>query len=410
MSDIIEKEILGNVSFINMGQSPDSIYYNEEGFGLPLIQGNADIKERKTIKRFWTTQFTKICDEDDIILTVRAPVGYVGLATFKSCIGRGVCSIKPVGVEPKYLYYLLIFNEENWKTFEAGTTFNAVTSKEVFNFPLRIIKSTAEQYHIAHILSTCDAVIEKTQSAIAKYKAIKQGMLHDLFTRGIDVNTGKLRPGYEDAPELYKESILGRIPGEWETEIFSNAFEIISGGTPSTQNKDYWNGQIPWLSVEDFNNGKRYVQTAVKNITEEGLNNSATNLLEKGMIIISARGTVGVISQLGTTMAFNQSCYGINSICKKANNDFVYYFLNYYKNYFGFISFGSVFNTITREYFDEMEIYFPSNEDELAEIIKRMSLIDSTIESEQSYLQKMQLLKKGLMEDLLSGRKKCPDH
>jgi type I restriction enzyme S subunit len=71
---------------------------------------------------------------------------------------------------------------------------------------------------IAKILSTCDEVIEKTEAAIAKYKAIKQGMMHDLFTRGIDTATGKIRPSYQEASELYKESALGMIPKEWEVK------------------------------------------------------------------------------------------------------------------------------------------------------------------------------------------------
>jgi type I restriction enzyme S subunit len=70
------------------------------------------------------------------------------------------------------------------------------------------IPTLLEQHKITQILITTETVIEKTQDAIAKYNAIKQGMLHDLFTRGIDVKTGKLRPRYEDAPELYKESKL----------------------------------------------------------------------------------------------------------------------------------------------------------------------------------------------------------
>ena len=83
------------------------------------------------------------------------------------------------------------------------------------------------QRKIAHILSTADAVIEKTQAAIAKYKAIKQGMLHDLFTRGIDLQTNKLRPKYEDTPELYKESKLGWIPKEWEELQINDCVDAI---------------------------------------------------------------------------------------------------------------------------------------------------------------------------------------
>ena len=269
-----------------------------------------------------------------------------------------------------------------------------------------LLPTKEEQLKITKILSTTDAILEKTKQAIAKYKAIKQGMLHDLFTRGIDTKTGKLRTKYEDAPELYKKSKLGWVPKEWDVEPFSNAFDIISGGTPSTHNKAYWNGNIPWLSVDDFNNGKRYVHTSAKRISEAGLKNSATNLLTKDMIIISARGTVGVISQLGTTMAFNQSCYGFNSINKKITNDFGYYFLIHYKTYFGFSGFGSVFSTITRDYFDTLEIAYPKNENETLEIVKRVSLLDGKIETEQAYLHKIQQIKQGLMSDLLSGKKR----
>ena len=65
-------------------------------------------------------------------------------------------------------------------------------------------------------------MIEKTEAAIAKYQALKQGMMHDLFTRGIDVKTGKLRPSYQDAPELYQESDLGMIPKDWEVNELGN--------------------------------------------------------------------------------------------------------------------------------------------------------------------------------------------
>ena len=92
-----------------------------------------------------------------------------------------------------------------------------------------LIPSYTEQRQIACILSTADAVIEKTQAAIAKYKAIKQGLLQDLFTRGIDLNTNKLRPRYEDAPNLYKESKLGLIPVEWNEKVFGEEVDLIHG-------------------------------------------------------------------------------------------------------------------------------------------------------------------------------------
>ena len=80
---------LSDLAVITMGQSPSSIFYNSRGEGLPLIQGNTDIESRKTIERVWTTAGNKRCDSGDLILTVRAPVGSVAVASKNACIGRG---------------------------------------------------------------------------------------------------------------------------------------------------------------------------------------------------------------------------------------------------------------------------------------------------------------------------------
>lgn len=305
---------------------------------------------------------------------------------------------------PEYAAYLFRGEELRKKIslFGQGSTRYNLPKTQMLSKLYLNVPNKNYQKKIAHILTTCDKVIEQTQFAIAKYKAIKQGMLHDLFTRGLDAN-GKLRPKYEDAPELYKESKLGWVLKNWEVDVFSNKVQIISGGTPPTHNREYWNGTIPWLSVDDFNNGERYVKCATKHITEEGLKNSATNFLKKGMIIISARGTVGVISQLGIEMTFNQSCYGLNSNDTNIHNDYIYYFLIHYKTNSGFISFGSVFSTITKDYFDSLDFYFPKDTNEAKEIVQRISLIDSHIETEENYLFKLQQIKTGLMGDLLNG-------
>ena len=79
--------------------------------------------------------------------------------------------------------------------------------------------------------------------------------------------------------------------GEWKENKLSDLIDLIGGGTPKTSIPDYWNGEIPWLSVVDFNNGKKYVNESEKKITQHGLENSSTKLLEKDDIIISARGT-----------------------------------------------------------------------------------------------------------------------
>ena len=79
-----------------------------------------------------------------------------------------------------------------------------------------------EQRKIARILSTVDDLIERTEALIAKYRAIKQGLMHDLLTRGVDAS-GRLRPPREEAPGLYRESAVGWVPREWETKSSSRS-------------------------------------------------------------------------------------------------------------------------------------------------------------------------------------------
>ncbi len=155
--------------------------------------------------------------------------------------------------------------------------------------------------------------------------------------------------------------------------------EIIGGGTPKTSVSEYWGGDIPWLSVVDFNTGLKFVSSTEKTITQEGLNNSSTKLLNKGDIIISARGTVGVLAILDKPMTFNQSCYGIRSKKGISDTDYLYYLLTDTVRELTQISHGGVFDTITRATFDEIEVAVPPLPEQKA-IASVLSSLDDKID------------------------------
>lgn len=170
---------LGELANVNMGQSPLSEYYNTEGIGLPLIQGNADIENRKTIIRSYTSVVTKRGKIADIIMSVRAPVGEVSKATFDCCLGRGVCAI---AYKNEYLYHYLIYFEKSWAKLSTGSTFDSVNSKQIRELEIPIPKSEEEQTRIATILSDMDAEIAVLEKKLAKTQSIKQGMMQQLLT------------------------------------------------------------------------------------------------------------------------------------------------------------------------------------------------------------------------------------
>ena len=145
---------------------------------------------------------------------------------------------------------------------------------------------------------------------------------------------------------------------EWKEYKFSNIADIIGGGTPKTNIPEYWDGDIPWLSVKDFGNDDKYVYKTEKHITDEGLNNSSTKLLHKGDIIISARGTVGEIAMIPYPMSFNQSCFGIRGK-DFIDKDFLFYFTKTKVRELKGNSHGSVFDTITRTTFDNISCIIP---------------------------------------------------
>ena len=165
---------------------------------------------------------------------------------------------------------------------------------------------------------------------------------------------------------------------EWKEYKLGEIIQIIGGGTPKTSVPEYWDGDIPWLSVSDFNNGKKYVFTTEKHITQLGLNNSSTKLLHKDDIIISARGTVGVVAMIGSDMAFNQSCYGIRNK-DLVDKQYLYYLLVNSVNGLKQNAYGGVFDTITRETFDLIDVSLPSL-DEQRRIAAILSSLDDKID------------------------------
>lgn len=184
---------------------------------------------------------------------------------------------------------------------------------------------------------------------------------------------------------------------EWKTYKLSEILNLISGGTPKTTNPDFWNGNIPWLSIVDFGNANKYVYKAEKSITEEGLKKSSTNILKKGQIIISARGTVGALAVLDRDMAFNQSCYGINAN-DLTSNEFLYYLLKDSIQKIQQNTHGAVFDTITRNTFDHIEVTIPPKAEQ-QKIASILSSLDDKIELNNQMNQTLEQIAQAIFKE-----------
>nr|MCR4826204.1 restriction endonuclease subunit S [Bacteroidales bacterium] len=221
-----EVKKLGNLCNITMGQSPSSEYYNTNGIGMPLIQGNADFNGRKSIIRNYTSQITKSCKKGDVILTVRAPVGAVGIASYDSCIGRGVCALKNAH---QYLYQYLLSIEDSWEKYSAGSTFTCVNSDVLSSIPIPLPVHKAEQQKIAECLSSVDNLIQAEADQLQALKDHKKGLMQQLFPQEGET-TPKLRfLGFEGK---WEEKKLGEIGIFSKGKGISKAETNPNGVTP----------------------------------------------------------------------------------------------------------------------------------------------------------------------------------
>lgn len=173
---------LGSIAKVIMGQSPSSSAYNENKKGLPLVQGNNDIKKGITMNRIWTTEITKTVDHETIIMTVRAPVGSIGVASGKICIGRGVCGIIPEKVNRDFLLKFLEKCDSTWRSLEQGSTFSAISGTDIKNLEINVPTSTKEQNAIADIIVTVDKEIEALDKKLAVLKDQRRYLLNNLIT------------------------------------------------------------------------------------------------------------------------------------------------------------------------------------------------------------------------------------
>lgn len=285
------------------------------------------------------------------------------------------------------------------------------------------------QRRIAAILSTCDAVIEKTQAAIDKYKSIKQGMLHDLFRRGVvsekvkvkskdgewgEKEVWKLRPRFEDAPELYKESKLGWIPKEWEVETIGSWIIPIMSNVDKHIRED--ETMVRLCNYMDVYSNRYLTKELSFSFGSVNFTEIQKFLLQPQDVIITKDSEtpddIGVpsvlVGEIENLICGYHLCILRSKDLQKLNGEFIMLQLqtSSVNNQFAIRANGSTRFGLTIDVINEIFLKIPRNINEQLEIVKRLFTIDTKLQTEQTYLEKMQQLKKGLMDDLLSEKVK----
>lgn len=169
---------LGESCDIVLGQSPSSDTYNADGNGLPFYQGKAEFGDLYPTPEKWCSSPKKIAEENDILITVRAPVGPTNLCPEKSCIGRGLAAIRPRnGMPTRFFLYYLRYIEKEWDSKATGTTFKAITGDVLRNQEMPLPPLPEQERIVARLeellsdLEAGGAALERVRAGVKRYKA-----------------------------------------------------------------------------------------------------------------------------------------------------------------------------------------------------------------------------------------------
>lgn len=413
-----ELRSIGSFAKVRRGASPrpigDPKYFGESSVGWVRI---SDVTQRsyKYLKN--TEQYLSPLGESrslrvnkgDLIMSICATVGKPVIVDMPACIHDGFVQIYDIDdVDTEYLFYLLQFHEKDFeKRGQPGTQVNLNTTI-VENEIVFVPKELDKQQKIAHILTTVDNLIEKTQALIDKYTAVKQGMMHDLFTRGIDLATGQLRPSYEQAPELYKETELGWVPREWGVVTLGSLATRITNGFVGVATPFYSTNEsgVQYLYGNNVRKDRLELHSVLY-VTREFHEKQKKSQLQPGDMLTVQSGHIGTTAVVPPD-AGDMNCHALIITKFKAgiaNSDFISAYCN---SEIGMqrmesIFIGSTILHINTSDLKEFKVLLPALDEQNA-IYGRLSAINAKINTESGLLEKAKLQKKGLMQDLLTGR------
>jgi len=247
-----------------------------------------------------------------------------------------------------------------------------------------------EQQKIAEILSAVDQGIEKVDEAIGKTQRLKNGLMQELLTKGI---------GHKE----FKETEIGRIPTNWEIGKILEIGKITTGKTPSTSNRAYWNGDIPFITPADIKEGK-YIYQTERCVTSQGAQQIGFILPANAVLVVCIGSTIG---KTGLTYKESVTNQQINSIV--CNNDtskhYVYYATTFRADLLRSFSGVAAVPIIKKSLFEQVKLPLPPlpEQQKIAEIL---STVDERLELLRKRKERLERTKRGLMNDLLTGRKR----
>ena len=293
---------LSEVATLIMGQSPPSSTYNEVGEGLPFFQGVRDFNYRYPTPRVYCSAPTRVAEPEDILFSVRAPIGRVNIAHTKCATGRGIAIIKPNDrSDARYLEFALRNMEHTWNVLEtSGSVFGNATKRDLEQLLIPWPADHVERHEIAHILGTLDDKIELNRRMNETLEEMARAIFKDWF-----VDFGPVRAKMEGReaylpeeiwrlfPDRLVDSELGEVPEGWVVVPLPEITDFREG--PGIRHWQYTNSDegTRFINIRCIQGGDLILDTANRVHDEEANGKYSHFHLREWDIVLSASGTLG---------------------------------------------------------------------------------------------------------------------
>lgn len=368
---------IGEIAAITMGQSPPSSVVNDEGEGLPFIQGNAEFGARYPAPRQFAADCPKVAQTGDILLSVRAPVGEVNIAPERLCIGRGLAALRPVEGDPDFLYFSLGGLAPVFARLSQGSTFDAINGKDLRSIPVAV-PPLDEQRRIAEVLRSVDEAIAAA----------------DQVTFGLERAASEIAARAFAAPDA--------VELEYEITTFGDLFDIKGGNQPPKSSFIYQpkEGYVRLLQIRDFEGDDKAAYISGK---------ASQVRCDADDILIARYGaSVGRILT-GKAGAYNVALTKIVFRDRKILRRYAYHWLksDYFQDRIRAVSNRSAQAGFNKEDLFPTKIALPplSSQTDIAEALDD---IESAVLANRDQRKQMIEFKCALLDDLLSGRVRVP--
>ena len=238
-----------------------------------------------------------------------------------------------------------------------------------------------EQRAIAEALSDADALIEFLDQLITKKRQIKQGAMKELLT-------GKRRlPGFS---------------GEWEVRRIGELADMGSGGTPSSSNPSFYDGEIPWVAISDMTKGGKFISFTERNLSNEGFSNCAAQMFPAGTVLYAMYASLGECSIASVPLSSSQAILGIR-VKEMLSGEFLYYYLQSIKPKVKTLGQQGTQANLNKGMVQDFSLQLPPVIEQTA-IATVLSDMDTELAALESRLAKARQIKQGMMQELLTGR------